>query len=756
MASGEAATPAAPAVARAAGWRKRDPLALLRGLLQRETGVLLRRPRAIASHLHNMLLLEAGEGEAGAAAALLERARSALAGRAWLQLGRRPPLDRSVQWATLEHGATVWALAWSPDGGRLASAGADGAVRMWRPDQRRLVGTLEAGAGAANALAWSPDGELLAAGHDDGGVLLWHADDLRPRGGLAAGDGGVLALAWSPDGERLAVGYADGSVALWDPRTGARRAGAGRHDGRVHALAWSPGAATLASGGAGGEVWLWDRAAAAVRARLVDRRLRESLAKSLHGDASSAAVRQAAGVFALAWSPDGRTLAAARRIGAVSLWHPAAGEDASASVIAGAGVTAVAWSPDAALLAYASGEGSLALVEPEEGRSRTLPLGHDASAWSLAWAPQGDLLASGSEDGTVRLWRARGWWERAPAVAPETERHGTVFGVAWSEDGALLASGGADGAVCLWDTAEGTLEGLVRDLGGPVAALAPAPGRGMLLAPVALSTEVPVLAWAGPDSFPRPLLRVSGPVLALAASPDGSLLAAGDIAGTVWVHRLPSGGVSAALQPPRRAARAGSEPRPTPVWALSWSPDGRLLAAIGQLGCVIWDLATGAPRAELEGCGEGGEAADAGLGLGGEALEIGLVRAPLSWSPDGRLLATGRSTGGGIRLWEPERGEPVAELTGHERPVTALAWSPDGRLLASASQDLTVRVWEVAAGVCRASAWCLSSPCAVRFAAGGALQAADDGSATCNRPLFYHFALRGLAPSAPDPRGRKR
>ena len=66
-------------------------------------------------------------------------------------------------------------------------------------------------------------------------------------------------------------------------------------------------------------------------------------------------------------------------------------------------------------------------------------------------------------------------------------------------------------------------------------------------------------------------------------------------------------------------------------------------------------------------------------------------------SPDGTLLASG-SFDRVVRLWDSRRGSLVAELTGHQLPVTSLAFSPDGARLASASADRTARVWEVATG----------------------------------------------------------
>ncbi len=96
-----------------------DPrVALLADVLEREAGILAREPALLASHLHNMLILD--HGTQGAAGHLLEQARAALAGRPWLALTNRPRADRSRHKRVLDHpGGKVLAVAWSP--GRMGT-----------------------------------------------------------------------------------------------------------------------------------------------------------------------------------------------------------------------------------------------------------------------------------------------------------------------------------------------------------------------------------------------------------------------------------------------------------------------------------------------------------------------------------------------------------------------------------------------------------------------------------------------------------
>jgi hypothetical protein len=114
------------------------------------------------------------------------------------------------------HPGGVWALAWSSDGSRLASGGADGEVRVWDPASGQQHSALTGHPSWGRVLAWSSDGSRLASAGADGEVGVWDPASGQQHSALTGHPGGVRALAWSPDGTRLASASAEGTICISD------------------------------------------------------------------------------------------------------------------------------------------------------------------------------------------------------------------------------------------------------------------------------------------------------------------------------------------------------------------------------------------------------------------------------------------------------------------------------------------------------------------------------------------------------------
>ncbi|MFG2004589.1 AAA family ATPase [Spirillospora sp. NPDC048911] len=160
------------------------------------------------------------------------------------------------------HTEVISAMAVSPDGTTLATAGFDRKVRVFDIATRRPVGGPVgiASNGMIDALAFSPDSRVLAATADDQTVRLWDVARRRPIGAALTGHtGAVTAMAFSPDGTVLATGAMDGSLRLWDLLT-YRQLGhplTGQERGGIAGIAYGPDGRTVATAGAE-TVRLWN------------------------------------------------------------------------------------------------------------------------------------------------------------------------------------------------------------------------------------------------------------------------------------------------------------------------------------------------------------------------------------------------------------------------------------------------------------------------------------------------------------------
>jgi len=543
-------------------------------------------------------------------------------------------------------GAALKAVAVSPDGQLLATAGERGTLVLFDVESGQLLKRLEEHDKTEDvkAVVFQPQGKWLASAGDDERIILWSL----PKGEKLLewqAPAQVKALAVSPDGTQLASGGTGKDITLWVVESGKKVRTFTGHSERISegGLAFSPTGEQLASASYDDTARLWD----------------VKTGETLH-----ILKRHNGKVTNVAFSPDGKLIATSSEDKTIILWNVDSGEPLRLLRGHQNMVFGLRFFTEERYPVSASFDRTLRVWETDSGVTMRVLQGHEAGVGDIA-THEGQLF-SASNDGTVRRW------ELALSHQQVVDLPSEPNSAAIAPDGNSVAVGFADGTLrlyslpdmrLLWEQEQvhtSNIYHLAFNLDGT------------LLATAGFSDQTAKL-WQVKDNKLNEKQTFSGhnrAVFSVTFSPDSQTLATASYDGQIGLFTVGT-----------EQKRFIEKAHEGTVASIAFDSSGTRLLSSGydDYAMRLWDISTDLPTL---------------------LQTFPKSQDKLTWaslSPNNqRVASVGR--GSFAVIYATQDGQEQHRLVGHESTIYRAIFSPDSQQVATVSADATVRLWDLSNG----------------------------------------------------------